>query len=411
VKNVTHLLMAGVLSTVVVAGCDGFLDVTNPNVVQADAIDPDADGPMMAWSAFQDFVSGYGDLLVNTGWFTTEIWTGDSSDLRSEIGRRSIDPSNSRLLNDVWVRFSRGLATSENAIDILKDAENASSNVHLARVSLSAGYSYLLMAETFCQGTARGGPPLSESRMLDLAVERLEQARSVGAAAGGAQGTPIAVAAAVGLGRAHLLAGRSALAASAVGTVPSDFEFLLYTADDPANRERLGNRFWQETIDRESVVTPAAYVSRANEGETRIAYRDLGITARDGFLHFNAQNKYTRWNTPYRLASGLEARYIAIEAAGGEAPMLAFINTRREAAQRDAVSGLTGNELLSEFLAQKSIDFWLEGTRMGDFRRHGMLVPWVLPPGAEFYKPAAGPVGTQTCFPLPFAETSTNPNF
>lgn len=405
------ILLAALASVAGVAGCDSFLNVTNPNVVEGDAIDPAADGPMLAWSAFQDFVAGFGDILVNTGWFTTELWTGDSSDLRSEIGRRSIDPSNSRLLSDVWIRFSRGLATSENAIEILEDAQGAGSNIHLARVSLSAGYSYLLMAETFCVGTARGGPPLDETEMLDLAVARLEQARSIGSATGVADGEAIATAAAVGLGRAHLQAGRAANAANAVAAVPADFEFLLYTADDPANRERLGNRFWQETVDRESVVTPPEYVARADAGDVRIPYRDLGINARDGILHFNAQDKYPSWETPYRLASGLEARYIAVEAAGDEGEILAFVNERRAVGGLDPVAGLSGDDLLTEFLAQKSMDFWMEGPRMGDFRRHGMLVPWVLPQGAEFYKPAAGPVGTDECFPLPYAETSTNPNF
>lgn len=392
-------------------GCDSFLDVTNPNIVEASAIDPEADGPMIAWSAFQDFVAGYGDILVNTAWFTTEAWTGDSSDLRSEIGRRDIDPSNSRLLGDVWIRFSRGLATSENAAEILEETANAASNIHLARVSLSAGYSYLMMAETFCRGTARGGPPLDEAEMLDLAVARLERARSVGAAAGGAAGTAIANAAAVGLGRAHLQAGQPSQAASAVSGVPAGFAFLLYTADDPANRERLGNRFWEETVDRESFVTPPTYVEYSDSGDPRIDYRDRGVLARDGFLYFHAQDKYSGWDAPYRLTSGLEARYIAVEAAGDQAAMLAFVNERRAVGGHEPLSGLTGDALLTEFLRQKSVDFWLEGKRMGDFRRHGMLVPWVLPAGAEFYKPSAGPVGTETCFPLPVAETSTNPNF
>jgi hypothetical protein len=123
-----------------------------------------------------------------------------------------------------------------------------------------------------------------------------------------------------------------------------------------------------------------------------------------------AQRKYTGWATPYRLASGLEARYIAIEAGNNDAAMLTFVNDRRAAGGQGPVS-LSGQALLVEFLRQKSLDFWLEGVRMGDFRRHGTVLPGVIPSGAEFYKPAAGPVGNDMCFPLPIAETSTNPNF
>jgi hypothetical protein len=395
---------------VALAACDGFIEVTNPNVVEAGSIDPDEDSALLAWSAYQDFVAGFGDIIMNVSWFTTDAWSGDSSEDRSEIARRAIDPGNARLLNDIWTRFSRGLATSEDAIDILVNATDAGSNIHLARVSLSAGYSYLLMAETFCRGTVRGGPPLDESQMLDLAVERLSAARQIGSAAGGSDGDAIVMAASVGLGRSHLLAGEASMAVSAVSGVPESFEYLLYNADDPANRERLGNKFWEATADRASLVVPPRYRALADGGDPRVGYVDTGVNAYDGILRMYAQSKYPSWAAPYRLASGLEARYIAIEANGDEGAMLAWVNERRAAGGHDPVS-LSGQALFTEFLTQKSIDLWLEGQRMGDFRRHGTSLPDLLPTGSELYKPAAGPVGDDTCFPLPIAETSANPNF
>ena len=392
-------------------GCDDFITVDNPNVVDAGGIDPNADGALIAWSAFQDFVAGFGDIMLNTAWFTTEGWTGDSSEDRSEIGRRAIDPANPRLNTDVWVRFSRGLATTEGAADILLGASDAAENIHLARVSLAAGYSYLLMAETFCQGTARGGPPLTTQQMLDLSIERFTRARDIATANGSAAATDIALAASVGLGRAHLQAGNGPDALAAVASVPDDFDFLLYNLDDPANRERLGNRLWQATVERASLVVPPVYRALADGGDPRVDYEDTGVRAYDGYLQMYAERKYFGWDAPYLLASGLEARYIAVEAAGDEGAMLDFVNERRLAGNHATVSGLTGDALLTEFLAQKSIDFWLDGRRMGDFRRHGELVPWVIPAGSDFYKPAAGPVSDGTCFPLPLAETTTNPNF
>lgn len=393
------------------AACTEFLTVENPNIVEAGGINPDTDGSLIAYSAFQDFVSGWGDIALYTAWFTTEAWTGDSSEDRSEVGRRDIDPANPRLNSDVWVRFSRGLATSENARDILLAASDASMNIGNARVNLAAGYSYLLMAETFCQGTVRGGPPLTTAQMLDLANERLTAARQIGTSAGGAAGTSIANAAAVGLGRALLQAGQAVEAAAAVRDVPEAFVFLMYTQDDPANRARLGNHLWEATVDRASLVVPPVYRDMTAAGDTRIQYVDTGLSAYDGFLRMYAQRKYPSWAAPYRLATGLEARYIATEAAGDPVALLAFVNERRAAGNQQPVAGLTGNPLLIEFLAQKSIDFWLEGRRMGDFRRHPDLVPNVIPAGSTFYKPAAGPVGNDTCFPLPLAETSANSNF
>lgn len=407
--------MPSVVTTTAVAtmisltGCDSFVQVTNPNVVEAGAINPDTDGPLLAWSAYQDFVSGFGDIILNTAWFTTDAWTGDSSEDRSQIGRREIDPANGRM-GRMWANFARGLATSERAIEVLQGTTNASSNIHLARVSLSSGYSYLLMAETFCRGAVLGGPPLDQAQMLSLAEERLTAARSIAQGAGGADGDAIATAAAVGLGRTYLLADRPADAANAVSSVPADFNYYLYTADDPANRERLGNRFWEATADRAALVVAPRHRDLADDGDPRVGYRDTGVAAYDGLLHMYAQTKYDSWDAPYRLASGLEAEYIAIEARGSEAEMLAWVNARRMAGGHDTVS-LAGNELLSEFLRQKSLDLWLEGQRMGDFQRHGASLPDLIPTGSELYKPAAGPVGDDTCFPLPISETSANVNF
>ena len=58
----------------------------------------------------------------------------------------------------------------------------------------------------------------------------------------------------------------------------------------------------------------------------------------------------------------------------------------------------------------QSRDFWLEGHRMGDWRRHPTLVPNILQPGDNYYKPEVGQGSNQTCMPLPFAERNANPN-
>jgi hypothetical protein len=391
------------------SACSDFISVENPNVVDGGSIDPEADGPMIAWSAYQDFAAGLGDIVLNTAWFTTEAWTGDSSEDRAEIGRRDIDPTNPRLNSDIWVRFSRGLATSEDARDILLRSENASSNVHLARVNLSSGYSYLLMAETFCVGVARGGPALSTEQMLELAAERLEDARSIGAVSDDEDGRAIALAATVGLARARLTQNRLGEAQALAERVPGDFEYLVYTRDDPANRERLGNRLWEATVDRAALVVPPSYRAIADGGDVRVRYEDTGVNAYDGFTRMYAERKFVGWDAPYVLASGLEARYIAIEASGADDEMLAFVNSRRTMHGHDPVN-FSGDDLLAEFLWQKSLDLWLEGKRIGDFHRHPDVLPGILASGEEFYKPAAGPVGDNTCLPLPFAETSTNPN-
>lgn len=393
-----------------VVGCTDFVTVDNPNVVNAGGIDPERDADVLSRSAFQDFATAVGDLVLHGAWLTTELWVGDSSEERNQFGRREVTPGNVRLNTDLWQRYARGLATSEDVGDLLAASSTAPA-LSLARVRLAAGFAYLNMAEAFCQGAARGGPPLDTQQMLALAVERLTDARAKAQTATGAEAVAIANAAAVGLARAHLTAGRASEASAAAALVPAGFEMLLYNIDDPANRPRLGNKLYEATVDRAAAVVPPIYRAMADAGDTRIRYRDRGVNAYDGFLRFYSQEKYTGWAAAYRLASGLEARYLGVEARADAAEMEAFINERRAVGGQGVVGPGTAAALLPALLEVKSRDFWIEGKRMGDFKRHPEAVPNVIANGSAYYKPASGPVRDGRCIPLPLAETDNNPNF
>ena len=67
--------------------------------------------------------------------------------------------------------------------------------------------------------------------------------------------------------------------------------------------------------------------------------------------------------THIRFASGLEARYIGVEADGPTAAMLAFVNGRRAVAGKPPVN-LSGSALVAEFRTQRAIDFYLTGQRL-----------------------------------------------
>ena len=95
-----------------------------------------------------------------------------------------------------------------------------------------------------------------------------------------------------------------------------------------------------------------------------------------------------------------------------ERAMLAFINTRRAAGNQTPMAATTDmTALMNELMRQKSIDFWLEGHNMADFRRNPANYPFVLQPGPNYYKPALGPVREDTCWPVPKSEKDNNPNW
>jgi hypothetical protein len=67
--------------------------------------------------------------------------------------------------------------------------------------------------------------------------------------------------------------------------------------------------------------------------------------------------------------------------------------------------------VMTELMTQKGFDFWLEGKRLGDFQRQPAAIIGVPVTGATYFKPGFAPIGAATCYPVPFAETSTNTNY
>ncbi|MCJ7628637.1 MAG: hypothetical protein MUO50_09640 [Longimicrobiales bacterium] len=398
-------------------GCDNFLEITNENNLEAEGIDPAKDANLLGLSVYQQWVSDIGEFSVYVGWYTASAWVGDTYPTRNDFGRRDL-PWNNGHVNDFWNNFGDNLYFARTTIASVQDAGNT---VDLAKAWFVSGETIRLMAETMCAGTIadfsvdpiepRG--PMTVEMLLDSAIADLTTAKTVAQAAGGADGTEIAMAAQVHIARAHLQAGRRSEASAAAAGVPADFVFEIWHLDDSSNRN-LGNNVWSFSENRISLVTPPEFRAMADAGDPRIAYTDMGRVAQDGFLTFFRQGKYQGWADFERWASGLEARYIKVEADQNAAAMLAFINERRAVGNQGDFTPTTDMGLLmTELLEQKTRDFWLESTqRMADFRRVPQYMSYIIPPGEDtYYKPALGVVRDQNCWPVPRDECENNLNF
>lgn len=413
--RVGALALLAVLTPALTA-CDSFFEVINPNVIDASTVDPVADGTVFSRSAFQTFAAAYSaGYIVYTAWFSNEAWVGDTFPTRNEYGRRFIDDRNVTHNGEVWFPLLRGISQSEFAVAVLDGV--AGQELNVARAAMTSAFALTLQAEAFCEGTLPGvessvvvpGPLMTPTQLLEAALTRFDKAISAGGAATGTEATNIVNAARVGKGRALLQLGRRAEAAAAVSVVATSFVFNVPYVDDASSRGRLGNGvfFFSAGGSREAIVVSPTY--RAFN-DPRIQFSDAGRQAQDGTLRLWTQQKYPAWNSSIRLASGLEARYIEVEAGQNAAAMLAFINQRRAAGNQPAIATTTMGELMAELMAQRSRDFWLEGKRMGDWRRNPTSVPNILQPGNNYYKPELGGVENQTCMPIPFAERNANPN-
>lgn len=394
------------------AACDDFLDVSDPGELTADAIDPERDGETLSRSAMQNLVDAFGQLVVNTAWFTNEARVGDSFPTRNQFGRRNVSGDNGTHNGENWEPLQLAISSAEDAIRLIGDA----GGINAGRVSWVSGFGILLMAELFCEGTVKAdvaepGTRLDTNQMLDMAIERLTEAREFLASDTTAEARDLATAALVGIARAHLFAGRNDEAATTAGEVPGDFVFDFEHVDDVANRGRLANNVWNFSIARLSLVVGPEFIAMADAADPRIAYVDTERRAQDNELQFFRQDKVKDWGDPIRFASGLEAQYIIQEAQRNLADVIDFINERREVGGLEPFSSSNQDEIWTEFFNQLSRDFWLEARRMPAWRRDLEHMPFIIEPGDNYYKTGLGLVSNQTCLIVPLDEIDNNPNW
>ena len=406
----------------VLGGCTDWLAVDNPGVIDQGALNPVADAPTLAKSAQQNFASAYGHLIVYSSWFTDETDVSETFPTRNEFGRRDISVQNGSLDVDVWYLLSLSVVSSDIVLKIA--LPDTTSNLSYARANFVLGWSFLFMAEHFCQGTVEKGPPLTTQQMLDSAIAHFTVAKSEGVGAG-SDGPQMANASKVGIARAYLQAGNLVQASAWADSVPAGFTYNLSYIDDLKQRFRLANRMWFYVRDRGSIAVAPTWRVGPNppnnvvqNSEPRVPWVITTVYApqdaqysTDRGVPYAIQQKYPDYSTPVRLASRLEADYIKAETQG-TAAQLALIAARRSANAQPAYGGATdSNSVLTEFFTQRGFDFYLEGKRLGDFRRHPANIIGMPVPGAAYWKAGFAPIGSNTCYPLPITETDNNPNF
>ena len=406
-RAVTRTTAAAVL--VVAAACsDSFVEVTNPNVIDAATVDPASGATALALSAQQNFASAVGLLATYSGWFTEEANVSDTFPTRNEFGFRQITDLNGSLNTDVWAPISLAAASAKTVLDL--DLPNPTSNINLARAATFRGFATLMIGTDFCTGALSSGPELTTAQLLDSAIVFFTKGVDIGKANATADGIALANASLVGRARAKLQKGDKAGAAADAAQVPAGFNFDLRMTDDLANRGRLSNLVYQFTFDPPTISVAPFYSVNA----PRVTYKGQGVTKMTGQDAvpggFYEQTKFPGYASPVRLASKLEADYIAAE-AGTTAAQLVLIDARRVSAGQAPYAGaVDAASVLKELMVQKAFDFYLEGKRLADFRRIPAAMSGITPAGGVYFKPGYANVGNQTCYPLPDVERDNNPN-
>lgn len=395
------------------ASCN--MDVTNPSVIDAGTFDPTKDGQTLSLSAQTNLFIAFQSVAQYSALISDEIWTGAIRLQTNRLASRTFLATDD-INADFFAPLSLALASNENAVTALAAGPNAASDLNLARASMNFGFALDLMAETMCSGVLQGGPELSDTQLLDTAVTAFTRAIEVATAAGAA-GTDIVNESNVGLARAYLQLGDYPHAAQAAALVPSTFVANVITSANVSTQGTLGNQFFGSTIAGVMVV-PERY--RVHDNRIEFDDSTLNVSTQNG-LPGIIQTKYTGYSDPIRLASGLEAQYIAAEAelkgSSATSSALALIAARRHVGDTTSVytGGTDVESVLEELLNQRARDFWMEGKKLGDLRRNPSVnLSNVLtdPADAPFYRPVGGGIfGSTFCAPIPPEETNANPNF
>ena len=398
------IFMTVVALPMAVTACKNFFTVENPNTVAATAVSPLKDATTLAQSALQDFAAAYGSYTVFGGIYSGELWSADVNSNGNLFSVRLVD-------NTQTDGFLGSMSTARVLGDIVFNALKGTPDTisdNAATGHMVAGYAFLALAEHFCNAAVDGGPLLTTQNMLDSSIADFSSA--IGAALKDAPGLQISKASLVGRARAQLYRGNRAQALADANAVPAGFTYNLVYINDPSNLTRLDNYVWYIDFSVGTLAVPPVFRSLTDPRMVTVPPTTNHLLPMDGVTPMWSVGKYSSYSAPIRLASSTEAKYIAAEAQGAAA-MLAQVQAVRAQYGLGAYTGATDSvSVLTEFLTQRTYEFYVEGKHMGDLRRWPNNLPFQTPPGTPYRKANVPAYSNGTCWPLSIQELTNNPN-
>jgi hypothetical protein len=440
-------------------GCDldKLLEVNDPETVNPATLEDPTVIEVVIAGAEGDFGSAFGggdswitvdpliaDQFISSGSFPTRTATDQRIQWR---------PSEGNTSDDIYVdlQFARR-ALREAAERVAAHEDYGTSSEAYQETKALEGYTMVLLGEGFCSAVPlsyvdEGGEfvyaePSTSQEVLQAAIAAFDQAGS----------HPLA---AVGKARALLAMGQYSQAASEVSGIPTTWERYIYFSQTGINNpiySLQGNgRYSQshnEGINGQPYLNGCEVpLSEGGIDEGDLDWDGIGPAGCDprspwwedpagGFtptIPLYRSLKYTDYDSPVVLASGVEARLIEAEAAlenSDYAGMTGILNGLRQSA--DAILSdwipdwenfanwalpdlaVPGDRAaaIDQLFSERGFWLFLSGHRLGDLRRmvyqKGMNSEAVYPTAG--YHKGGAQYGPDVVFPLDFDE-GANPNF
>lgn len=413
-RSSTYRVAATILAAVFLfAGCDSFFEVENPTDIEAENLnDPEmipalANTPHAAVADDYDFAVEIGALpgdgaihsSTNQGYLRIDQGTFGTFTLGAE---------------DVYNGLSSAQWTAREATERLRELlDNPDQDERVARGLFWDALARVTLADMYERVTFDGGEPHQPPEVYRMAIDILEQAASIGRAAGD---TEIVAASEATIARAYRAlyfdTGESDMslfesaASHAQAALQADADFNMGAEYAPPGSENGLVDAMHNTHDYDVMDPDLAGMTDPASGQTepRIQHSEQqGIGSQGDALY--KQNKYTRRNQPIPVSKWEEPALILAEynlLSGDLDGAVERINQVRSSVGLPDFSSDDADEIRDQLIYERRVEFWLELRRWQDMRYYE-IVP-------ERWTPAAKQAGVERRFPIALRECDANPN-
>ncbi len=429
----TAMRTLSILTLAASAACntiDNVLQVEAPGQVVADSLVGPSNATLLVQSAVTDFECALSAYVLASGLFGDEFADATPNAPNWPVDRRDVGVQDlvistntcDRGTNPRFAIYSSLHAARFLGDDIASqlegwtDAEVPNRQSLLGTAYVYAGYSVLLLGESYCTMAIDRGPELTRAETFAEAESRFTSALAASPPAD-ADTRNMAL---VGRARARLnlaIANAQVVNATKLGEaladaqqVPAQFTKVAAFAATPLRRNNgpfNANNFLR------AYTVESAYQNVIHQGvaDPRVRVTATGLRGTDGLTLIFAQNKYASLASPIPIARATEARLIEAEArleTGDLGGATGIINALHTAAGLPPYPGGTAAQIRQHLIEERASELFLEGHHLGDKLRYNL--PFTNAPGAAYPPKAGGVYGTTRCLPLPLQETQNNPN-
>lgn len=370
---------------VLVVGCDDILTVADPQRYTSEDLDEALQA--VATGVEGDFHVAIDTWVIHSALASdvyrhTGTWAG-----YEEFDAGTFDYGNSGGSNTSMNQLLRTRWAAQDAKERFERVlENATSSPLYAQVQTVEGLTELLLGQSWCEAPSTVmGPAVSDTQILQSAVDKLTTAHSL---AQGAGDTHMAHTAQSARARAHLLLGNYDQALADASAIPDGF---MYAARFSLNSGRQNNSIVSLTTAGENraagirerwwpMVDTDAHLLRdpwTDELDPRVPIRFTGELGVNGFTDHYSQWKYQSRADDIPMLHTGEMRLIEAEVhwrRGDLVQAMDLMNGVRAAAGLSALPDTNDpNQVRDYLIHERFAQMFMEGQRMSDLERFGLF--------------------------------------